>query len=411
MKKKLLVLVIVVALVASLTVGLVACNKGDTDKTNAGAIAVENLKIGVLHIGNKDDDSGYTYAHQKGILAMKSSLGLSDSQMVYKDNLSDEDSAAITRALDELVAAKCNVIIGTSFGYGDEMDDFAKKYPKIYFSHATGGYSNDVNFNNYFGRIYQARYLSGIVAGLKADVGANVGYVVAHSTYIAECTSGVSAFALGVQSVNPTAKVYTKALGSWYDPTNEAAYAATLLSEYNCQVITQHCDTSNPSNEAKQAGKYSIGYNSDMAKAIGTGGASDPSVLTSVVWNWGVYYTQLIENIVAGTFTDFGNYYGDISEDLFGLADLSTACADGTADVVALAKAIMADKNDSWDVFSGVKLSFAKNAEDVWAVTRTDSALKDNAGNVIVAAGGASVSDFVICAEMPYWVEGVIELK
>lgn len=40
--------------------------------------------------------------------------------------------------------------------------------------------SNDVNFNNYFGAIYQARYLSGIAAGMKTQTN-KIGYVAAHA--------------------------------------------------------------------------------------------------------------------------------------------------------------------------------------------------------------------------------------
>lgn len=43
---------------------------------------------------------------------------------------------------------------------------------------------NDTNFNNYFGRIYQARYLTGVAAGLKSlEMGNNsIGYVARPTT-------------------------------------------------------------------------------------------------------------------------------------------------------------------------------------------------------------------------------------
>ena len=42
-------------------------------------------------------------------------------------------------------------------------------------------------------------------------------------------------------------------------------------------------------------------------------------------------------------------------------------------------------------------------------VTMNDADLVDNAGNVIVAAGGASVEDSVITGTMNYFVAGVTE--
>jgi basic membrane protein A len=43
------------------------------------AIAKEDIKVGVIHIGNPADGSGYSYAHDQGIVAMQKALGLSDS--------------------------------------------------------------------------------------------------------------------------------------------------------------------------------------------------------------------------------------------------------------------------------------------------------------------------------------------
>lgn len=54
----------------------------------------------------------------------------------------------------------------------------AEAYPDIYFSHETGYVRNGKKFNNYFGRIYEARYLSGIVAGMNTR-SHKIGYVAA----------------------------------------------------------------------------------------------------------------------------------------------------------------------------------------------------------------------------------------
>ncbi|MEG2451056.1 MAG: BMP family ABC transporter substrate-binding protein, partial [Clostridia bacterium] len=345
MKKKLMVLVLVLALVAALSVGLVACNNDDGNG---------EFKVGVIHINPVASTSGYTYAHQQGILAMKAATGLKDSQIEYEDSIDDTKSADVTAAIERLIAKGCKLVIGTSFGYMEEMEAAANANPNVLFSHGTGYLSNTTNFNNYFGRIYQARYLSGIVAGMKASQGGNIGYVSAHGDYIAECSSGINAFALGVQSVNPTATVYVKSLGSWWDPANETAYAEALLAApYNCQVIAQHCDTENPPVAAKKAGQYSIGYNSDMSKT-----PAGDTCLTSVVWNWGVYYTKLVKSAMAGTFATLGNYYGDFADGLFDLAPFSAKCADGTAERVNLVKALLKDPANTWDVFTDVALSF-----------------------------------------------------
>lgn len=99
----------------------------------------------------------------------------------------------------------------------------AEQYPSVYFSHGTGYLSNGKNFNNYFGKIYQPRYLSGIVAGVNTKTN-KIGYVAAMDSSNSEVTWAVLMLsALGVYSVNPDAQIYVKVTNSWYSPEAEKA--------------------------------------------------------------------------------------------------------------------------------------------------------------------------------------------
>ena len=399
MGKKILAAILAVLMLAAV-VGCSGNNNAAVSGTDNAPVAegltAENIKIGVLHIGDPADGSGYSYTHDLGIQAMQANIGLRDDQIVRELNIDDSDSAAIKTAIEDCIAQGCNLIFTTSYGFMDTTEAMANEYPEIYFSHGTGYKSNDTNFNNYFGRIYQARYLSGIAAGLKT-VSGKIGYVAAYGTELAETCSGINAFALGVQSVNPDAVVYVKTLSSWYDPANETAFAEALI-DMGCDVITQHCDTANPQIAAANAGVFGCGYNSDMTAQAPT------AHLTAPIWNWGVYYTACAEAVINGTFTEFGNYYGGLKEGFVDVSPLSENCAEGTQEKIDAVKALVLA--DEWDVFSGVKLSFDENG----AVVKTDADLLDNAGNVLGAAGGASVEDSVITGTMNYFVAGV-ELK
>lgn len=397
MKKTKALLVVLLALMVVFS--FAACGSDDqatTDDSAAAGIAVEDIKVGVVHIGDPADGTGYSYMHDQGIVGMQENLGLSDDQIYRELNISDSDTSAIRTAIENCVAEECNIIFTTSYGYMETTAELAEEYPDIYFSHATGYMSNDTNFNNYFGRIYQARYLSGIAAGLKTETN-KIGYVAAYGTELAETCSGINGFALGVQAVNPDAVVYVKSLNSWFDPANETAYAEALI-EMGCDVIAQHCDSANPQIAAEKAGVFGVGYNSDMS-------ADAPKAeLTSAVWNWDVYYTAAVQAVIDGTWADFGNYYGGIADGFVDVAKLTDNCAaDTQAKIDAVKELLM---NGEWDVFSGVKLSFDENG----AVVLTDAALEDNEGNVIVEAGGASVEDSVITGTMDFFVAGV-ELK
>lgn len=320
-----------------------ADNTGAQDqKGSEKAIPKEKIKIGVLHISDPAEGSGYTYTHDLGIQGMQQNLGLNADQIVRKINVNDGDSEAAKAAIKECIDEGCNVIFTTSWGYMDPTEEMAKEYPEVYFCHGTGYKSNGTNFTNYFGRIYQARYLSGIVAGMNTTSN-KIGYVAAMDSSNSEVTGGIDAFAMGVASVNPEARVYVKVTNSWFDPEAEAAAASKLLS-MGCDVITQHCDTAFPQTLAQDAGVYGIGYNSDMRKE------APNACLTSVIWNWSAYYTYAVQSIIDGTWTG-QNYYGGMVDGLVDITGLADFCAAGTKEKVEEARAKII--SGTFNVFDG----------------------------------------------------------
>lgn len=323
-----------------------ATNKGyeedTTQKGSSDGIAKEDIKVGVLYLSDPSEGSGYSYTHDLGVKGMQENLLLSDDQIERKI-VDDSDEKATEKAIEECVADGCNIIFTTSWGYMQVTTDMAEKYPDVYFSHGTGYMSNGKNFNNYFGRIYQARYLSGIVAGMNTKDN-KIGYVAAQDSSNSEVTGGIDAFAIGVESVNPKAKIYVDVTNSWYDEKKEKKASERLLN-MGCDVMTQHCDTPYPQTLAQEKGVYGIGYNSDMSKE------TPDSCLTSVIWNWSAYYTSVVKSIIDGTW-DGSNYYGGMAEGLVSITDLASFAAEGTQQKVdeATAEILSGDNN----VFDGV---------------------------------------------------------
>ncbi len=385
----------------------------------------DEFKVGAIYINSKSDTAGYTFAHHNGITTAMKSLGMdTDKQLVIVDNV-PEDKQAVLDAVDTLVSNGADIIFGISFGYIDALEEASKEYTDVIFSHGTGYKANETNFNNYFGRIYQARYLAGIAAGLKSlETGNNnVGYVAAHTTDYAETASGINGFALGVQAVNPNAKIYVKNLNNWADEINEKAYAEELINSFGCGVISQHCDSAQPQIAAQNGKVFGCGYNSDMT-------ADAPKAhLTAAIWNWNVYYATAIKAAQAceGNASKFvekmgGNaYYGGLKEGFVDVSPLTENCAKGTKEAIEAVKKLMVD--GEWDVFTGVKLNISVDAEGKVSVTKTNAALESNGlqykdGNfkapmentVVVEAGGASVDDGVIKGSMNYLVKGVEEV-
>ena len=353
-------------------------SEGDTAQKGEGGISKDQIKVGVLYLSDPDEGSGYSYTHDLGVKGMQENLLLSDDQIERKI-VDDTDEDGTKKAIEECVSDGCNIIFTTSWGYMQVTADMAEKYPDVYFSHGIGYMSNGKNFNNYFGRIYQARYLSGIVAGMNTKNN-KIGYVAAQDSSNAEVTGGIDAFAIGVESVNPKAKIYVDVTNSWYDEKKEKKASERLLS-MGCDVMTQHCDTSYPQTLAQEKGVYGIGYNSDMSKE------TPKSCLTSVIWNWSAYYTAAVKSVIDGTW-DGSNYYGGMAEGLVEITDLASFAADGTQQKVDEATAeILSGQNN---VFDGV--------------------LETNTGKKI-GQKGKTLDDATITGKINWYYRNVVVIK
>ena len=411
------------ALAMAMVLSLAACGKKDEPAksgsasgsvSTAGSTSTgtqSNFKVGAIYINSKNDTAGYTFAHHNGITTAMKELGLDPAtQLVIVDEV-PEDKEKVLAAVDTLMGEGVNIIFGISFGYIDAMAEAAETYPEVVFSHATGYMSNETNFNNYFGRIYQARYLAGIAAGLKSlETGNNnIGYVAAFGTEYAETCSGINGFTLGAQAVNPNATVYVKELGAWADEVNESAFAKELIDSYKCGVISQHCDSAQPQIAAENAGVFGCGYNSDMT-------ADAPNAhLTAAVWHWNVYYHTAIQAAMDcnGDASQFVSkmggpaYYGGLKENFVDVSPLNEkTVAPGTQDAIDQVRQMIV--SGDWDVFTGTKLNITV-ADGKATVEKVAADMLDNEGNKILAAGDPSVEDSVITGSMNYFVAGVQE--
>ncbi|MBP3391347.1 MAG: BMP family ABC transporter substrate-binding protein [Clostridia bacterium] len=389
--KKVLSVLLVVMLAAS----LFACGPVEKEDITANPITKDDIKVGVIHIGDPADGAGYSYAHDQGIVGMQKNLSLKDSQIVRKNNVNDSDAAATKTAIEECIEDGCNIIFGTSWGYMETMQELAKEYPNVIFSHGTGYMSDGNNFNNYFGRIYQARYLAGIAAGLKTKSN-KIGYVAAWGSDNAEVTGGLDAFAKGIAAVNPDAEVYVKTTDSWFDLAKEGDVAQALI-DLGCDVIGQHCDTTAPQLKANAANVWGCGYNTDMTTA------APNAHLTAPIWNWDVYYTSAVQAAIDGKWVEFGNYFGGLKEGFVDISPLTANCAEGTADIIAAVRALIV--SGEFEVFDGKQIQVAEDG----TVSVVDEALKDNKGNEIVAAGGDCLSDSTITGAINWYYENVVE--
>lgn len=303
MKERVIGLFLIVIIAVGTLAGCGLGIAGDGVKADAPALAgvsASDIKIGILYIG--DANEGYTEAHMKGIQEMKEALALEDNQVIEKTNIPEDETAY--DVIVDLAEQGCNIIFANSLGHEDYMIQAASQYPDIQFCQAAGYQALSCglpNIHNYFTAIYQSRYVSGVVAGLKLDEmiesgritaeQAKVGYVGAYP--YAEVISGYTAFFLGIRSVCESATMEVRYTHSWLDMDLEKEAAQVLIAD-SCVLLSQHADTTGVASVCEEKGVPIVGYNIDM---IPTG----PNVaLTSASINWEPYYTYAVQCVING---------------------------------------------------------------------------------------------------------------
>lgn len=322
--KKLVSLLLALCLVLGMTVSAMA-----------EGVPASQIKVGMICIG--DENEGYTANHINGLRAAMETLGIGNDQVIFKYN-TPETEAAYEAAID-LAEQGCDIIFGTSFGHETYLYQAAEEYPDIEFCHATGtGAMNSEldNVHNYFTAIYEARYVSGVVAGLKLNQMIEEGKITAETAkmgYVGafpfeEVKSGYTAFFLGARSVCPTVTMEVKFTNSWGDMALEKEAAEALIAG-GCVLISQHADTTGAPTACEVAGVPCVGYNISMIPAAPT------QALVSAACNWGAYVTYAIQCVIDGQDIARDWCYGYVDGAVYTTELNETAVAPGTAEKVA----------------------------------------------------------------------------
>jgi basic membrane protein A len=336
-----------------------------------------DLRLAFIHVGGIEDQ-GYTFRQHQGTLDMMAAFGITDDQV--RNYFNTVPGAAVDEAILDAIDWGAQMIFGTSFGFGGNMLEKASEYPDVQFFHATGNLAVDAalpNFHNYFGNMSQARYLSGIAAGLKTESN-KLGFVAAHPN--AEVITGFTAFYLGALSVNPDVTMEVMFMNEWNNPTREAQIAQALIDR-GADVVGQHADSPSTQTVAQDNEVWSVGYNNNMIPI------APQAVLVSPMFDWSVYLKFAVERFVTGLDiqTDF---LAGMNEGMIFLSELNhDIVAEGTADAIAEAEAKI---RTGWNIFTGP--------------------LSDNDGNELLADGEEHVEPL----SAPSWthiIEGITVIE
>ncbi len=332
----------------------------------ASVVCAKDIKAAFVYVGPVGD-GGWTYAHDQGRIEMEKLPFVKKTTFIE----SVPEGAEATRVIMGLANKGYNLIFTTSFGFMDPTLEVAKRFKDIAFEHCSG-YKSSENMGNYFGRYYQGKYLSGIVAGsmTKSNI---IGYVAAYP--IPEVIRGINAFTLGVREVNPAATVKVVWTQTWFNPGLEREAADSLL-DVGADVLSMHQDTPATLQAAEARGKFAIGNDSDMRQF------APNAFLTAPIWDWGVLYKYLAKEVHNGTWKPEEIWWG-MDKGIVKLAPLSDKVPQQVQDLIAKKRQAIVDHK--LQVFTGP--------------------IKDQAGKVILAQG-KNFGDKELLS-MNFFIEGV----
>jgi len=331
-----------------------------------GASAADKVKVGFIYVG-PIGDHGWTYRHDIGRQQVEAAYG-DKVETVFVESVPEGPDAE--RVMRQMARDGADIIFATSFGYMQSMAKVAKEFPNVKFEHATG-YKQSENMATYGLRLYQARHVQGIIAGMMTKTN-KICYVAAFP--IPEVIREINTYYLGAKKMNPNVEIMITWANTWYDPGKESQAAEVMMAE-GCDMVAQHTDSPAPLQAAQAKGKLGFGQASDQIKF------APKAQLTATIDNWGPYYVKRVGEVMNGTWKT-GDYFGHMNDDSVQMAPFTNMPADVRAQAKSIKDAI---RNGEYFAFTGP--------------------LKDNTGKIQLKAG--EIADDVHLNTMMYYVEGI----
>lgn len=263
--------------------------------TNIGSRRTKKVKVAFVY-AKSISESGWTFGHELGRNHIEE-VFQDQIETTYIENVPEGNDAY--KHIARLAKEGYDVIFTTTPTMINPTLKAAMEYPNVKFLNCSENVSYR-HLRTYYGRIYEARFLTGIIAGSMTE--SNVlGYVANYP--ISGVISGINAFALGAKLVNPKIKVklvWSKMVES-HDPQKAID---EILLDANVDIVSSQ-ESVMASGADKAFGIYSI--NDCDAEDEG---CNTRNYIATPLWHWGKFYEKIVKNILDGTFNAVNNALG-----------------------------------------------------------------------------------------------------
>lgn len=222
--------------------------------------------------------SAWLYAHELGRNYLEDTF----SDRLETEYVTNVDENNVEKVLTDVIKNGANIV----FCVGPQMMPNSLKvavaHPEVFVLNCSLNAPHPY-IRTYYGRMYEAKFLAGMIAGAVTD-NDRIAYIADYPIY--GMIANINAFALGVASVNPRAKVYL----AWsrtkdYDRDR-------FLTENELHYVSDQ-DIITPNDASRYFGLYKI----QDGQALN---------LAMPIWNWGIFYEKLIQSVLAGSYKTEG---------------------------------------------------------------------------------------------------------
>ena len=236
----------------------------------------ENIKKVAFVYDKNPVTSGWVYGHELGRLYTQKVFDGILVTTAYDDVMDKNPEEALRKAIED----GNQIIFTTSAKLLPTALSLAVEHPEVTFFNCSLNKPHR-SISTYYARMYEVKFLIGAIAGAMAKEN-KVGYLCDYPIY--GQIAGINAFAMGVQMVNPAAKVYLD-----WSCIDGAQAAEQRLKDKGVRIISSQ-DFKKPRGEERSTFglyEYKDGQKENLAMPL---------------WNWGVYYEKLIRSIMDKSF-------------------------------------------------------------------------------------------------------------
>ena len=325
-------------------------------------------KIAFIYL-SPANDGGWTESLDRGRKKLEEATGLSAT---YSEDVAAEKST-VRQVIDLYIRRGYNIIIGTSWDYGEAFAEAAEANPNVAFMNAAGE-TYGPNLESFYARTYQGWYLAGMAAAGVSE-SKKIGMVAGFPLSVVNWD--INAFQRGAQAINPDVQVIATFVNSWFDPLKEGQ-AAEAMIEQGADVIATNLSAASVPTATEKAGVRFVGFQNDMTHLAPNGHVA------SVVFNWETHLIPTVQSIIAGEWVSSESSFVGIDQGMVSLSGLADDVPQDVKDKIMAAEAAMR----------------------AGELTPFDGPVLKQDGSEAVAAG-SSLSDDGLWT-MDYFVSGVI---